>query len=259
MHESSRRLSASAITATVYLITGATRGIGYGLTERLASRPSTIVYAGARDVSKATKLHSLAALYGSHLRVLQLRSESDDDHATAVRQVQAEVGKVDVLIPNAGIADDRGHVPCAQIPIDSLRHHLEINALAPLRLYQHFLPLLARSPHPKYVVISSINASMAFMDTDRTLLTGYGTSKAAINHLTRRIHFEQPNLTAFPLFPGTVDTNMGTLGAKARGWERAPVLLPDAVSGIVKMVDEATRESHGGRFWDSRNGEQIPW
>ena len=67
----------SSAAATVYVITGTTRGIGYGLVEWLASRPNAIIYAGARHASTATKLHQLIARHGSHVRLLQLDAESE--------------------------------------------------------------------------------------------------------------------------------------------------------------------------------------
>ena len=247
-------------TLTVYVISGATSGIGYGLTERLAARPSTIIYAGARDARKATQLHDLATQYGSHVRIVQLRSESDDDHAAAAQQVEREVGKVDVVVANAGTGDERTLAPCTDVPIDQWRHHLDINTLGPLRLYQHFQPLLARSPKPKYIVISSETASTTNMEAFLILpITCYSVTKCAINHIVRRIHYEQPNLTAFPLQPGTIQTHLGNLVAQKIGLEKAPITLSDGVTGIVKVMDEATRQSHGGRFWNAVDGKQLTW
>jgi len=56
-----------------------------------------------------------------------------------------------------------------------------------------------------------------------------------------------------------VDTDLGAVAIKKRGLSKAPVSLPECVDNIVTMMDEATRESHGGRFWNSVDGKQIPW
>ena len=167
---------------------------------------------------------------------------------------------MDVLLANAGTADEAVVKACSLIPLDGYRRLLEVNVVGPLRLYQHFHSLLSRSSQPKFVVVSSATASNAAMESIATLPTAsYSSSKAAINHIVRKIHFEQSNLCAFPIHPGTVQTELGELSARVRGLAKAPVTLPDCVRSLVTVMDEATRASHGGRFWNAVDGKEIPW
>jgi norsolorinic acid ketoreductase len=55
-----------------------------------------------------------------------------------------------------------------------------------------------------------------------------------------------------------VQTDMGNAGAKAVGLEKAFQTVEESVGGIVKTIDEGTRESIGAQFrvWD---GSQFPW
>ena len=247
-------------STTVYFITGANRGIGLGLAQRsLAARPNSLVYAGARQPSKADKLQA-AAQQHSNLHMVQLDVGSDADHTAAAKRVEQEAGRVDVVLANAGIAAADAYQQTGQQSLDLLREHFEVNTVGPVRLFNAFLPLLQRSADPKYVVVSSLVGSIASQSYFPTLhVANYGSSKAAINFITQRIHLEHPQLTAFPLSPGWVQTDMGNAGAKVGGMEEAPVTLEQSVSCIVKLVDAAKRDTHGGRLWDVMEGKVVSW
>jgi norsolorinic acid ketoreductase len=90
-------------------VSGANRGIGYGLAAALAARPNTIVFAGARDPAA----QSLKNLVGKHPNVhpIKLTSGDEADNAAAAAEIQKIAGHIDVLIANAGTR----HVVCAQI------------------------------------------------------------------------------------------------------------------------------------------------
>jgi NAD(P)-dependent dehydrogenase (short-subunit alcohol dehydrogenase family) len=60
---------ASSNTSQVFVIVGASRGIGFEMVKQLSSRPSTIVYAGVRSPSSAAELQQLAASH-SNVRVI---------------------------------------------------------------------------------------------------------------------------------------------------------------------------------------------
>ena len=72
-------------------------------------------------------------------------------------------------------------------------------------MYQSFYPLLSRSSNPRFMVSSTYSGSTGMLDGqfgEVPQLT-YGLSKAAVNNLTRRIHFESKHITAVPFHPGT--------------------------------------------------------
>ena len=243
----------------VYFISGANRGIGFGLTERLASRRDALVYAGARDPAKADKLQQLASKH-PNVRVVKLAVDSDADHTAAAALVQSEAGRVDVVLANAGIAEADAYELTNSQTIDKLRQHLEVNTIGPVRLFNAFFPLLSRSSNPKYIAVSSVIGSIASQPAMAGFRTAnYGSSKAAINYILQRIHVEHPTITAFPLHPGWVQTEMGNAGAKSVGMQEAPVTIEQSVTGILKAVDTSDRASHGGKLWDVIENKEIPW
>ena len=205
-------MSTSSVSSStvVYFITGANRanGIGFGLTEELAKRPNTLVYATARDAAKADALQQLAKKH-SNVRVVQLRVDSDADHQAAAKRVEAEAGRVDVVIANAGISNSDAYQPVEKLSIDKLREHFEVNAVGPARLFKALFPLLSRSSKPIYTVVSSFAGSVGYQtNLPKFYVANYGSSKAAANFLVQRIHVEHTNITAFPIHPGWVKTDM---------------------------------------------------
>ena len=192
-------MSSLSSSTTVYVISGTSRGIGLGFVEQLISRPDTFIYAGARDVNKADKLQQLAKRH-NNVRVVKLSAESDEDHVELRKQVEAEAGRVDVLIPNAAIAF---YEKTGEISIDNIRSQFEINVFGPLRLFQSLLPLLSRSSNPRFIPLSSVTGSITLQPNLAMMpVAAYGASKAALNLLVTRIHVEHANLTAFLVHPG---------------------------------------------------------
>jgi NAD(P)-dependent dehydrogenase (short-subunit alcohol dehydrogenase family) len=98
----------------------------------------------------------------------------------------------------------------SRLTIPSPLPNHQVNTIAPIILFQAFYPLLKASKStPKFITMSSVAGSIAtFIDTPVTI-GGYSASKAALNSLTRKIHFENEWLVAFPLDPGPVVTEMG--------------------------------------------------
>lgn len=80
--------------------------------------------------------------------------------------------------------------------------HFNVNAAGVIRLFQAVLPLLKKGTNPRFMVISSGVATITNMEYIPFTVPSYGASKAAINFLARRIHFENEDLIAFAVHPG---------------------------------------------------------
>jgi norsolorinic acid ketoreductase len=92
------------ISLTYYTVTGAARGLGVKFVEELSARPNSIVFAGVRDValSPDEDLAKLVAKYPEVVFPIQLRAAHQADSQAAAKIVKDKVGKLDVLIANAG-------------------------------------------------------------------------------------------------------------------------------------------------------------
>lgn len=85
-------------------MTGAGRGIGFKLVETLSARPNTIVFAGVRSFPPLADepLARLAATLPTVVYPVKMTSAHEADNFAAARVVEENVGKVDVIIANAG-------------------------------------------------------------------------------------------------------------------------------------------------------------
>ncbi|KAJ7766529.1 hypothetical protein DFH07DRAFT_955258 [Mycena maculata] len=250
-------------TETVYLVSGANRGIGYGLVATLAARPNTIVFAGARDPAA----QSLKELVAKHTNVHPVKLTAGDkaDNEAAIAEIQKTAGQLDVIIANAGIANHYG--PLATTPLAKFRDHWEVNTLGTVVLFQAAHALLLASPTgaPTFVYISSPVGSIGrYMPISAS---PYGSSKAAANFLVKVLDTEHPELIVFAINPGWVATDMGNAGAVAKGLLSAPVAVEDSVAGILSRIDGATKEKSSGKFLNFKAGtgpfdietEEVPW
>lgn len=199
------------MTNTIYLITGASRGIGRGLAEKFLARSHTTVIAAVRDPAGASSqsLQLLPRGESSRLIVVKVDSKSPTDPAVAVETLQKEHGIVhlDVVIANAGICDDLS--PVHQVSIPALREHVEINGYGPIFLYQAVYPLLQKSKKPTFVGVGSPLGSIGGMEQRPYPCAAYGPSKAILHWIVRKIHFENEDFVSFVADPGYVPASSG--------------------------------------------------
>ncbi|KAI5478158.1 short-chain dehydrogenase/reductase SDR family protein [Pseudohyphozyma bogoriensis] len=243
----------------VYLITGANRGIGFGLVSTLVTRPNTTVFAGARDPAKATELKKVQEKY-SNLHIVKLTSADVEDNEAAVAEIKRTVGRLDAVVANAGISNYYG--PLQTTPLDEFRSHWEVNTLGPVVLFQAVSKLLLQSPTkaPYFGVVSTGGASIG--NYFPLSASAYGSSKAAANFVVKTLHFEheKEGLVATALHPGWVATDMGNKGANANGMASAPATVEDSVKGLLTHIEGATREEQGGKFLNfSTTSGENPW
>lgn len=250
---------------STYLVTGAGRGIGLGLAEAILQKPGVTLIAAVRDVAKATSaLEVIPKAEGSSLIIVKIDSQNDSDPAAAAKQLGEEHGitSIDVIIANAGIA--HSGAPVSKASPDALREHHNVNSVAPIILFQAFLPLLKASKNPVFIPISTSVASVALLEHLTKIfppvLAPYGASKAALNYLVTRLHFEETWLTTFVVHPGLVVTEMGSglISTSEDAASLGAIDVPTSAAGLFKLASEATREKYGGSFrnWD---GTTVPW
>ncbi|KAH6637833.1 aflatoxin biosynthesis ketoreductase nor-1 [Boeremia exigua] len=251
--------------STTYLITGANRGIGKGLTEKLLQRPNTTVVAGVRDTTaSASVLSSLPVAAGSKVVIVKLDSQSETDAKEAVSQLSSEYGitSLDFVIANAGVAHSGTSV--AETSSESLRDHFNTNAIGPLILFQAVKPLLqaSKSGNPTFLAISTIIGSMGAQEALAGLpavLSPYGASKAALNWLVRRLHYEEAWLTSYVTHPGLVLTDMASsmMGSPETAAAMGAITVDVSIAGILNTLDSASRDISG--TFQNYDGTTLPW
>lgn len=235
-----------------WLITGANRGIGLELVKIVSSH--NVVFAATRNLAKATELEQLAS-HNPNIHVIKLESTSVADATAAARLIDTVVGGLDVVVSNAGIANDWNRV--TDVSVESLTEHFNVNAVGALILFQAMYPLLLKRQTRKFITVSTIAASLQLrIDVPHTV---YGTSKVALNFITRSIHNEHSGegFIAFPIHPGMVNTDMGQSAAPLFGLERMALTPEQSAMDVFKVIDKATSEQ-SGRFL-SYDGTYLDW
>jgi NAD(P)-dependent dehydrogenase (short-subunit alcohol dehydrogenase family) len=177
------------------LITGASQGFGRALLAALVERG----WAATVDARDATALRAatagLAGVRGVPGDV------ADPGHRAAL--VAAAGERLDLLVHNASTLGPSPLPALADLPLDALRRIYETNVVAPLALTQLALPALRRAPAPTVVTLSSDAAVEAYPGWG-----GYGSAKAALDHLAAVLAVEHPDLRVYAVDPGDMRTAM---------------------------------------------------
>ena len=219
----------------VALVSGANRGIGREIARQLRSDHGFTVLAGARDPGAIEAAEGLVPV--------ELDVSDDASVAAARERVEADPGRLDVLVNNAGVFGP--HQTVADYDLDEAHAVLETNLFGAWRMIQAFLPLLRESEHPRIVNVSSGGGQLDDMNGGGT---AYRLSKTALNALTRTTAADEPDIVVNSLCPGWVRTDMGGEHATKSVEEGA-----DTAVWLATLPDDGP---NAGFF---RNREPIPW
>jgi NAD(P)-dependent dehydrogenase (short-subunit alcohol dehydrogenase family) len=179
------------------LITGCSSGIGAALAREFHRRGHT-VYATAR------RADSLAALANDGLRTLTLDVNDDASIAAALAVVQAQQGRLDMLVNNAGFSQVGAVMDLRR---EDLRRQYETNVIAPMAVARAALPLLRAGPGGVIVNIGSI------VGVFTTPFAGaYCSSKAALHALSDALRMELApfGIRVVTVQPGGVQSSFGS-------------------------------------------------
>ncbi|WWD17175.1 hypothetical protein CI109_101613 [Kwoniella shandongensis] len=244
--------------STVYLVTGANRGIGLALVTELSTKSTTIVYATVRDLA-SPDIRELLALAGknSNVRVVKLIAPSEEDSKALAKRIEEEVGHLDVVIANAAI-DGQGKI--VEASIETFINAFQVNTIGPIVLFRAVHSLLEKSKRPIFADISSISGSITngYAPAEQA---AYAISKAASNMFVKGISIEHPNIIALALHPGLVKTRNTThlldmFGIKDLS-EIGGITTDVSAKGVIKVIEESDK-SHTATFRDYK-GDTVPW
>ena len=203
------------------LVTGASRGIGKAIAERLDGN----IFASARN-------EHLLRQYKNYC-VADLSKEED----LIALGSYIEKNNIDILINNAG---EYIYSEIDSIKIEQIRHITDVNLIAPLYLISRAVPYMKKQKFGRIINIGSISGVMG--EANASL---YSATKSGLIGGTKALALElaEYNITVNTINPGWVDTDMGN--ASTGDFSKEEVIdcipqkrfvSPSEIAGMVKYL-----------------------
>ena len=200
------------LSGKVALVTGASRGIGYGVAEALVARGDRVCITGRNEDTLKEAVERLGAD-----RVIGVAGKAHDpDHqAAAVERTMQAFGRVDYLVNNAGTNPVFG--PIADLDLNVARKVFETNVVSALGFAQKTWHAWQKDNGGAIVNIASI-AGLA----PSPFVGAYGISKAAMINLTQQLAHEfAPRVRVNAIAPAVVKTRFAKALYEGREAEAA--------------------------------------
>ena len=208
------------------LITGASRGLGLALAHGLAEKGWELIIDGRNkkaleqarlELSETTKVVAIPG---------DITSEA---HRKKLAKAADELGGLDALINNASFLGPSPQPSLLDYPIDVLEEVYRVNVIAPLELIQTLHPAL------------KLDACIMNVTSDAGVEAyggwgGYGSSKAALEHLSHIFAEENPSLRVYWVDPGDMRTQMQQEAFPDEDISDRP-LPEESVPGLIALIE----------------------
>jgi NAD(P)-dependent dehydrogenase (short-subunit alcohol dehydrogenase family) len=216
----------------VALVTGSSSGIGFETALALA-RENYFTFASMRNTDKAGKIQEIAKKENLNLEVIELDVDKEESIKSAVKKIQEQKGRIDVLVNNAGY----GLFGCVEdITIDDLKAQFETNFFGVVRLIQEITPTMRKHGSGIIVNVSSVAGRIGFPGTP-----AYISSKFALEGLSECMRYELSpfGIKTIIIEPGVIKTDFFSSMKVAKGKPDSPYKeITEKVMNGVKMMAE---------------------
>ncbi|SMF49091.1 SDR family oxidoreductase [Streptomyces sp. Amel2xC10] len=215
-----------ALSGKVALVTGASRGIGYGVAEALVARGDRVCITGRNEDALKEAVEQLGAD-----RVIGVAGKAHDlaHQAAAVERAMEAFGRVDYLVNNAGTNPVFG--PIADLDLDVARKVFETNVVSALGFAQRTWHAWQKDNGGAIVNIASVAGLSA-----SPFIGAYGVSKAAMINLTQQLAHEfAPKVRVNAIAPAVVKTKFAQALYEGRE-EEAASAYPLARLGVPSDI-----------------------
>lgn len=227
----------------VALVTGAGAGIGRAIAQTFAAAGAAVVVTDRTLVEAQKVAADIANSGGSSLAVACDVTQPEQLEA-AVAGAIAAFGRLTILVNNAG----GGGPKPFDMPMDDFRWAYDLNVFSLFRLTQLAAPHMAEAGGGAVLNISSMAG-----ENRNQRMASYGSSKAAVNHLTRNIAFDlgSRGIRVNAIAPGAIRTDA-----------LASVLTPEVETAMLRhtplgRLGEAEDIAHAALFLCSRASSWI--
>ena len=187
----------------IVLITASTRGIGLSCVKACAKEGAT-VYMAARNLESAKEEADKLNSQGCNVKYVYNDAGKPESYITMTEEVIRNAGRIDVLINNFGTSNPGKDLDFSNTDIDVFLDTVNINLKSVFMASQQAIKHMAKQGGGSIINISSVGGLVPDISQ-----VAYGTSKAAINYLTKLIavHEAKNNIRCNAVLPGMTATD----------------------------------------------------
>ncbi|KAL3443199.1 hypothetical protein BJX65DRAFT_208899 [Aspergillus insuetus] len=218
-----------------YLITGASRGLGFEFIRQLSADPANVVIGLVRN--KAATEEKIAKEIGRKVYVVEGELTNYDSLKKAAEEVSKFTSSLDYLVANAAVISewaayegigDLGAKDSARLEAE-LVSSFQANVVGNVHLFNLFLPLIEKGEAKKVITITSGMADIDFI-ANFNIASGapYSISKAAMNAAVAKFsaQYRKDGILFLGLSPGLVNTSENTNPT------------PEQIEGLKQMIQQ---------------------
>ena len=208
------------------LITGASRGLGLALARELAIKGWGLIIDGRGKKA----LEEVRLELAEKTKVIAIPGDvAAESHRKKLAKAAGELGGLDALINNASFLGPSPQPSLLEYPLDVLEQVYYTNVIAPLGLIQTLHPTL------------KLDACVMNITSDAGVEAyggwgGYGSSKAALEHLSHIFAEENPSLRVYWVDPGDMRTQMQQEAFPDEDISDRP-LPEESVPGLIALIE----------------------
>lgn len=216
------------------IVTGASRGIGLAIAQRLVADGARVVVTGRKEAALA---EAVAELGGPEVALGVAGHADDTEHqAEVVAKAIATFGSADLLVNNTGINPVYG--PLVDIDLDAARKIVDVNCIAAVSWVQQVHRAWMAEHGGAVVNVASVAGRRPAPG-----IAFYGASKAMLIHLTEELAVELgPDIRVNAVAPAVVKTRFATALYEGREDEVAAAYplkrlgVPDDIGSVVAFL-----------------------
>lgn len=189
----------------VAIVTGASRGIGRAIVQELAKQGCQIAFNYNKSAEAAEELKKECEASDRQVLAYQLDVANFAAVQEMVKDVKSKLGRIDFLINNAGITNDKLLMRMKEEDWDSV---IDTNLKSAFNFCQSVAPIMLKQRYGRILNISSISGVVGMAGQ-----ANYSASKAGLIGLSKSLAKElgSRNITVNVLAPGIIETDMTTI------------------------------------------------
>ena len=208
------------------LITGASRGLGLALARQLVQKGWGLVI----DARGKKALEQVREELSAKTKVIAIPGDvTAESHRKKLLKAAQELGGLDALVNNASLLGPSPQPPLLEYPLDVLEDVYRANVIAPLAIIQTLRATL--KPDACILDVTSDAGVEAYGGWG-----GYGSSKAALEHLSHILAEENPSLRIYWVDPGDMRTQMQQEAFPDEDISDRP-LPEESVPGLIALIE----------------------